>query len=826
MLTTHAEARASREVACTHCGLVVAAGEVRPAATEQFCCAGCRTAWEILHTHGLDRYYDLPERRAIAVAATTRSYDEFDHPAFHQLHVRAITGGLARVTLVLEGVHCASCVWLVERVPVALPGLVRAELDARRSIVTIEWDATAVRLSAVARTLASLGYPPHPHHGNAREEVRRREDRAALVRIGVAGAIAINVMLAALAMYAGWFGSGLEREFEQFFRWLSLLLVIPAIVGPGRVFFRGAWAAVRTRTLHLDLPIAIALAVGFARGVANTVTDRGPIYLDGIALLIFLLLVGRFLQQRWQRAATDASELLHSLTPNGCLIEDANGTVQEAPAAALLPGMVMVVRAGDTLAADGVVDDGTSAVNVAWLTGESRPVSVGPGDAVHAGTLNVSAPLRVRVTSAGEATRVARLLRQVEESAQRRAPVVLLANRLSGWFVATVLLLGVVTWAVWLPRDPDAALDHAIALLIVTCPCALAMATPLSVTVALGRAARLGIFVRGGDALQELAGHGTIVLDKTGTITEGASALVAWHGDDDVRPLVLALEAGSLHPVAEGFRQAWPKLAVPSIDATTHMLGNGIRGRVAARDVVVGSPSFVRSQMTGASPLEAALPIDLTPVWIAVDGRLAAVAGFGDPVRRDSAAAIRALAERGWTSVMLSGDAAAVCAHVADRVGIASTAVTSQATPEAKQAHVERLRRDGDRSTVVMIGDGVNDAAAIATASVGIAVHGGAEAALATADAWLARPGLGPIVELVDGARRTMRIVRRNIAFSLAYNAVGVGLAMTGTISPVVAAVMMPLSSLTVVAGAWYGRSFPQRPVRTDATPRERRFAV
>lgn len=818
-MSSTADALTARDVACAHCGLPVAPGDLRPEEVRQFCCSGCRTAYAILHEHGLDQYYELPERRYAAVATTTRSYEEFDHPAFHDLYVKGLKGGLSRVVMVLEGVHCASCVWLVERVPLVLPGVLRAELDVGRARVAIDWDPAATPLSAVGRTLASLGYPPHPWRGGAREEVRRREDRAALVRIGVAGAIAINVMLAALAVYAGWFGTGLEQEYERYFRWLSFVLVVPALLGPGNVFFRGAWAAVRTRTLHLDLPIAIALGAGFVRGAINTATDRGPIYLDGIAVLIFLLLVGRYLQLRWQRAATDASELLHSLTPDGCTIVEPGGEEREVPAAALVPGMLLAVRAGEILAADGVVEDGESSLNQAWLTGESRPVSGRPGSTVLAGTLNLSAPLRVRVTQAGEETRVARVLRQVEESAQRRAPVVLLANRLAGAFVAVTLVLAALTFFLWFRRDASGAIDNAIALLIVTCPCALAMATPLSVTVALGRAARQGVFVRGGDSLQVLSGRGVLLLDKTGTITEGRSALVAWEGPDWVKPLVLALEAGSLHPVAEAFRQAWPTVTPAPGAVTSHVLGGGIGGRVDGHDVVLGSPAFVTSTLTAGNarlPSPVSLLASLTPVWIAVDHVLTATAGFGDPVRIESAAAVAALRERGWDVRMLSGDTESVCLAIGREVGLRPQDVIAEATPESKRDVVNETRASGP---VVMVGDGVNDAAAIAAASVGIAVHGGAEAAMASADAYLTTPGLAPIVSLVDGSRRTMRVIRRNIAFSLAYNVVGVSLAMTGTINPLIAAVMMPLSSLTVVAGAWYGRTFdaPSRPGRAPA---------
>jgi Cu2+-exporting ATPase len=800
--------RAVADVVCAHCALPVPAGFVELAAEQQFCCAGCRTAFAILHEHGLDRYYDLPERRDRPVLASGRSFEEFDHAAFHALHVRPAGQGLMRVELYLEGVRCASCVWLVERLPLAVPGAARVELNIRRSLATVEWDPSIVALSRIARTLDSLGYTPHPFRGVRRDEVRRREDRAALARIGVAGAVAANVMLASLALYSGWW-SGMEASFARYFRWVSLVLTAVAVVGPGRVFFTSAWAALRTRTLHMDLPIAIALGAGFARGAVNTFADAGPIYLDGVAMLVFLLLCGRYLQQRGQRATSDAAELLYSLTPATARLVTGDG-VRDVPAAAVVPGHVLEVRSGESLAADGVVESGASTVNVALLTGESKPVGVGPGDLVYAGTLNVASLLRVRVTRAGEESRVARLVRQVEDSARNRAPVVLLADRLAGRFTGAVLVLAGLVFAFWLRRDPDRAMDNAIALLVVTCPCALALATPLAVSAAIGRAARAGIFVKGGQALEVLARPGTIFLDKTGTLTRGETSLVTWEGEDWVKPLVLALEQESTHPIAVAVRSAFADTPILSPTWSHHVVGHGIEGMVAGRQVMVGSPRFVdrhpedRSDEGPSRGPRTDVGM-LTPVWVSVDGHLVARAGFGDPVRADTRQALDALRGRGWRLAILSGDDRRVAQSVGAALGFAPDECHGELSPERKCDAVQRERA---RTNVVMVGDGVNDAAAIAAASVGIGVHGGAEASLATADVYLTHPGLSSLVQLTDGARRTMAIIRRGIAFSLGYNVIGATLAMTGVINPLIAAVLMPASSLTVLLAAWRGRSF------------------
>ncbi len=364
---------------------------------------------------------------------------------------------------------------------------------------------------------------------------------------------------------------------------------------------------------------------------------------------------------------------------------------------------------------------------------------------------------------------------------------------------------------IWEIRDPSRAVDNAISLLIVTCPCALALSTPLAVSMAIGRAARAGIFIKGGDVVETLARPGVFFLDKTGTITEARTGLVHWSGADWIKPLVLALEADATHPIAAGFRAAWPEVVPAYVASSVHVVGGGVRGRVDGHDVVVGSPPFVCAAVgTDDSTPAPTAATPLTPVLVAVDGRVVASAGFGDPVRVGAPAAVRALRDLGWDVRVLSGDAPAVVADIARTLGLPEGESMGAATPEDKQRVVEAARNG---RPVVMVGDGVNDAAAIAAASVGVGVHGGAEACLATADVYLTQPGLAPLVRLVRGAGRTMGVIRRNLAFSLVYNLVGAGLAMAGVITPLVAALMMPASSLTVVVSSWRARTFDGRAI-------------
>lgn len=769
-------------------------------------------AYEIIHDHGLGGFYGLRERldqEAQPAKSSGRAFADFDDPAFFARYVTGLPDGLATVELYLEGVHCAACVWLVERIPTAMPGVVEIRLDFGHALAIVTWDPAVASLSEIAQFLDKIGYQPHPFRGASTRDLARRESRALLIRIAVAGALAGNVMLLAFALYGGHF-HGISPEHRAVFRWLSLLLTLPSVTWCARPFFRGAVGALQTRTLHMDLPIAVGILAGFIQGSVNIVFNRGEIYFESVTALIFLLLVGRYIQQGQQRAAAGASELLFSLSPSTArLVED--DSIREVPIEALGEGSIVEVLAGDTVPGDGIVVQGRSNLDRSLLTGESRPETIGEGENVHAGTVNLSAPLRIRIEKAGEETRVGRLMRLVEDGARRKAPIVRLADRISGWFVASVLVLAVMTLLIWLPLDPDHAVEHAVALLIVSCPCALGLATPLAVSAALAAAARSGILIKNGAALEVLARSGQMFLDKTGTLTEGRMAVVHWWGSERAKALAAALESESTHPVAVALVEAFGLTDGPKAADVHQTTGAGIVGVFESLQVAVGSTAFAEAAIGGPlsqetiAQVEAATAEELTPVIVIVNGQIEAVAALGDPLRADTAPTLAEVKRRGWHLTLLSGDHPAVVSAVAERIGISETDAKGGVNPEEK---VEVVREAALEGAVVMVGDGVNDAAALAAATVGIGVHGGAEAALAAADIYLARPGVGPILDLLEGARRTLRVIRRNLVLSLAYNITAAALAMTGHMSPILAAVLMPLSSITVVVSSYRAKTF------------------
>ncbi|MEO0482132.1 MAG: heavy metal translocating P-type ATPase [Planctomycetota bacterium] len=794
-------------VGCAHCSLDVPKGRLDPDREEQFCCAGCEAAYDAIRACGLDEYYTLRERlggQGEPVALDNTRFVEFDDPSFTERHVKGAPGGALVADVYLQGVHCAACLWLIERLPRVVEGLVSADLDLRRRIATLRWDPAVTSLSQIAAALARVGYTPHPVEPSAARDARRAEDRAYLVRIGVAGACAGNVMLLAFALYSGRFDA-MDPIWTAFFRWLSAGIGLVSVFGPGRVFMRGAVTAMRARSWHLDMPIALALAVGAVAGLINVIRGGGEIYFDSLAMLVFLLLLGRWLQMTQHARAADAVELLFSVTPRrATLVEGDAGdeTTREVAIDAVRPGDLVEVGPQCCAPVDGLIERGATSFDESILTGESRPVERAIGDEVAAGAVNLGSAVRVRVAAAGRDTRVGKLMATLEGLSRGRAPVLGQADRLAGPFVIGVLVLSVV--CVFARLAAGAGMEHAIestvALLVVCCPCAIALSTPLACAVAMGRLASRGTLVKGGHVFEALARPGRLVLDKTGTLTEGRFEVRAWSGDVSLKPVVAAIEHGCPHPIARSLAAMNDEAVQVEIADIEHRLGLGGLGWVQGARVAVGSSRFMRELGVAVSEsvqAEAAAQRarGRTVVYVSRDAEVAAVVALGDEPRPGAAAAIDRMRALGMTPEVLSGDDPTTTERLAEIVGVET--FEGHASPERKAERVGELMAEGP---VVAVGDGVNDAAALASATVGIAVHGGAEASLAAADVYLSKPGLAPMLELMRASRATTARIRLCLIVAGTYNVAAAALAITGYISPVLAAVLMPVSSASVVA--------------------------
>ena len=819
--------------ACAHCGLAVPPALVREGEAEQFCCNGCRQVHALVKEWGFDQYYRLvdQQRGALEPAKVTgRSFTDFDDPGLQGEATEAAGADRCRTRLYLEGVHCAACVWLVEKLPAALPGVDGVRLNLGSAVAEVTWRPGATRLSAVARALDRLGYTPHVHRAGRVQEARRAEDRMALARLGVAAACAMNLMFLHGALYAGEY-DGMASPYEAFFRWLSFAVSVPVLGFSARPFYQTAIAGLKARMVHIDLPVALALTAAFAASAVNVLRGSGPLWFDSLAMLVAALLGARQVQRGAQRAALERADSLRGVAflefARRLAGDGPDAPAVEVPIAALSPGERVEVRSGELVPVDGVVLAGRSSLDNAVLTGEAAPQPVKEGDPVNAGATNLGARLVVRVDAAGEKTRVGALLAIVQEALSRKPALLAATDVLARRFVQSLLVLATVTGLAWLGRGPEVALERVVALLVVACPCALGLSVPLAVSVTLMRAARAGIFVKNPDALDRLRRVGTVLLDKTGTLTEGRARVARWVGDDAALELARSLEAESSHAVARAFRESSGRSVrvVRAVEEVREAPGQGISGRLDGRLVRVGNRAHVESPGVPLPPAlaeaaDALVAEGLSPVFVSVDGSVAGVAGIGDPLRPDSRRTIAALRARGARVRILSGDHPAVVARVAAELGLAAEDALGGRTPEAKRDHVAALVGDpGREGAVVMVGDGVNDAAALALADVGIAVHGGTGATIVAADVVLTREGIAPLLEVLDGARRLRAVVRRNLGFSLAYNVAAGTLALLGFVGPLLAAILMPVSSLTVVLSSALARPFARaaRPAAAEA---------
>jgi P-type Cu2+ transporter len=824
-------------VSCDHCGLEVPAGLVRSGDERQFCCAGCRQVYTLVHEWGFDQYYRLvgQQRGELQPAKVTgRTFADFDDDRAQAEGSEDAGGERRRTRLYLEGVHCAACVWLVEKLPAVLRGVDEVRLNVSSGVAEITWRPAHTRLSAIGCALDRLGYTPHIHRAARAQEARRAEDRAALARLGVAVAGAMNLMFLHGAIYAGQY-SGMAHTFELFFRWLSLLVAAPVMLYSARPFYRTALAGLRARVVHIDLPIVLALTVAFAASTVNTVRGSGPLWFDSIVMLIAALLGARQLQRSAQRAAIERADSLRG----AAFVEFArrldgdgpNAPVVEVPLAVLVPGDRVEVRSGEVVPVDGVVLSGQSSLDNAVLTGETSAVQVGEGDGVNAGATNLGARLVVRVDAAGDRTRVGALLAVVQDALSRKPGLLVRTDRLARRFVQALFVVAAATGVFWLRSGPAVALERVVALLVVACPCAIGLSIPLAMSVALMRAARSGIFIKNPDALERLRRVDTVLLDKTGTLTEGQPSVVRWQGDDAALQFARALEAESAHAVARAFQRsdARPLRLVRTVDHVVEVPGQGIAGRLDGRDVRVGNCTHVEAGGAVVSPAfadaaAAMLGGGLSPVFVAVDREVRGVAGIGDQVRPDARRTVQALRARGVRVRILSGDHPDIVASVAAGLGLGPDEALGGLTPEQKKDVVAGLTgraADGrrlsakassysraPRGAVVMVGDGVNDSAALALADVGIAVHGGAGASIVAADIVLTRDGVAPMLDVLDGARRLRGVIGRNLAFSLVYNVAAALFAAAGFIGPLAGAVLMPCSSLVVVLSSAFTRTF------------------
>jgi Cu2+-exporting ATPase len=799
---------------CYHCGLPVPSGIDFPVEIDGqrrgMCCAGCQAVAEAIVAGGLIDYYRhrdaMPESPREAMPLALQELGLFDHPDVQKNFVRPIGEHEKEAALILEGITCSACVWLNEQHIARQPGVTAVDINYATRRARVRWDEERIKLSQILEAIAAIGYRAHPYDIARAELVAQKERRTALWRLFVAGFGMAQVMMYAIPVYLAKAGT-MTAGIEQLLRWASLVLTLPVMFYSASPFFTSAWRDLRFHRFGMDVPVALGIGLAFLASVWATVTASGETYFDSVTMFVFFLLGGRFLEMgARQRAARGVEAMARALPAFANRFSVfPGGELQRVAVADLKAGDVVLIKPGEVIPGDGCILEGESSTDESLLTGESRPVGKCLGDAVTGGSVNIGSPLTMRVDRAGESTRLASIQRLMEQASAEKPDVVKVADRVAARFVSALLMLAVVTGGYWWWHDPSHALWVFVSVLVVSCPCALSLATPVALTVATGVMSRNGVLVTRGHAIETLARATHFLFDKTGTLTEGRPELVETvplqsRGAGEVLALAASMELASEHPIGRALREAardWSRIVAEDVRAVT---GQGVEAVVGGLRTRLGTAGFVAA-LTGQAPPA------FVDRWLE-DGDTVVALGncegwlawfrFADRPRPGAGAALAALKAKGIELAALSGDTPATVAKVAGELGI--PLARGGLSPEDKHAAILKLQDEG--AIVAMVGDGVNDAPVLAQAHVSIAMGGGTDLARSQGDVVLLSDDLGHLAVGVGIARHCLQIIRQNLAWALVYNLFAIPLAMTGFVTPWMAGIGMSASSLLVVLNA------------------------
>lgn len=801
---------------CFHCGLSIPDGGVVSGSVEgkdrEFCCYGCKSVCQVIFDSGMEGFYDRTPEGTLLAPPPELSEDAalFDLEEIQQEYVSS-EDNISEINLLVEGIHCAACVWLIERTLTPISGVVSAQVNLSGKRLHLRWDKSQIKLSELIKRLSHIGYAAVPFDPETAEGRLRKRDRSLLYRLVFAGFAMMNLLWISIALYSG----ADQGEFRTWFHWLGFALATPTLLYSGYPFLRGAWTGMVARHLTMDLPIAIGATTTYLYSTYITINGSqiGDVYFDTVVNFIFVILIGRYLESAAKRKAVSSTQRLMDLQPRvATIIRD--GSEEVVPVRSLVVGDMVMVKPGQRIPVDGELIDGVSEVDEAMLSGESLPVSKKPGDLLYAGTVNGHGVMRLRVDAVLKNSALGKIIDMVEDAQASKAPIQCTADRIVPWFVSLTLFLGAVTFLFWVGSDFEVALMAATSVLIITCPCAFGLATPMAIAVASGVGARHGVLIKNGGVLEMLSSIRHIVFDKTGTLTEGKLGVrdiyleEGWDNREFYR-IAYALERYSEHSVAKVIvRKAEEQLGNVARESVaenfTYSPGAGISGIVDGRECLLGTAAWMEQHDVSitAGVMNFAVESEAkaeSVVFLSVNGLCVGGLSLADKLRSGTALLLSRLRQQGMRFSLLTGDRQKVAEAVVNELG-EDMSVIAEVLPDEKAAVIRDLQKSGEQ--IAMVGDGINDAPALTMADVGIAMGSGTDVSVESADIVL----LSSEIEQVELAnrlsQRTLRTIRQNIGISILYNVIMVPLAMMALITPLVAAISMPVSSLLVIGNA------------------------
>jgi len=793
-------------VKCTHCGLIF--DESAMIIEEQngeklyFCCHGCEGIYHLLGSEGLDSFYAKLGNTTLSPPSNTMQddLDKFDIEGFHKKYVTTKDNGTKEINLIIGKIHCSACVWLNEKVLRKTDGVLEATINYTNNKAKIIWDSDTIKLSQIIQTIRAIGYDAQPYDPKTQEEQAIKQRREYYSRILVAVFGMMNIMWIAIAQYAGYF-TGIEQKFKDILNVAEFILATPVLFYSGWVFFRGAYYGFKNRTVNMDTLVSLGATSAYIYSIYAMISGHGEVYFDSVVMIITFVLVGKYLEVLSKKQAVDTLDSITSSIPTEVL-RITNDTKELIAVENVKVGDVLELKAGEKVVCDGTLTVGSGMFDESSLSGESRPVFKNIGDTILGGTICTDTLVHYQITKDASNSMLYSIVSLLEDSIMKKPRIEQLADSISGYFSVVILLIAIATFGGWYLYDGDfeKALIISISVVVIACPCALGLATPMSTLVGISLAAKRGILFKEASFLETMAKATTIAIDKTGTLTYGTLRIAHeeyYTNDANNTGLIYSLASSSNHPISKAIKnhleQQNPKIQKVSLENQKTIQGRGIEATYNNKTIYGGNDIFIRDH-----GIDIAQEATYSIFYVAIDDTLIAKFDLKDKIKPESKETMEALQQSGLKTIMLTGDNKTSALNVSREAGIKDFQYNM--LPQDKALYIDKLHEQ--KEIVIMAGDGINDSIALAKSDIAISMGGGAEVAIDVSDVVILDDNILKIKEAHQISKRTYRAIKENLGFSVLYNIIAIPLAASGFVYPLVSALSMSLSSLIVVGNA------------------------